>query len=304
MKQWKVVVVAFLTAATFWFFNSLNKNYTTSLNYPVEFIFNSDSLISVKRLPENIELDVSGGGWSLLRKTAVFSPSPLQIELQNPTTTQLLSWIELLPIVRDQIQDLVVNQILEDTLSVQIEPRLQKWVVPEIDSLHVDLEEDYRLVSSVSIVQDSILITGPKSFIDTLSATYVFRLEETEIDDDFDESVLVEFPFRNLIRSNPAEVRVLFEVDEFLRKEVRVPIEPMNFPEDSSSRIEQGSVMISYVVQRGLDEEYGPADFVVLADFDMMRQSDSMTLAMLTGFPQNALEVKIEPEIIKVLFDE
>ena len=68
-ENWKVVVLAVAGAATFWLFNALNKNYDTRLNYPVVFEFNRDSVVVVTPLAEEINIDVNGGGWNLIRNT-------------------------------------------------------------------------------------------------------------------------------------------------------------------------------------------------------------------------------------------
>ena len=301
MKQWKVVVVAFLTAATFWFFNSLNKNYTTSLNYPVEFNFDRDSLVTIKRLPASIELDVTGGGWSLLRKTALFSPEPLNVKLENPVGLATLNWIEMLPIIREQITDLNVNQILEDTLSLRIEPRLKKWVTPALDSSKISLENGYRITSGINLSEDSILVEGPKSFVDTLGTTFTFPITDENIDDDFSEVVEILTPDVHLITSLPNSIEVNFTVEEFLNRQLTVRIDPVNFPGDSTWIMNGSTVQIDYIVQESIDSRFDENDFIVIADFEMMRSSDSTVLPMLTGFPEEAMEISIQPEVIKVI---
>lgn len=299
MKQWKVVLVAFATAATFWFFNSLNKNYTTNLNYPVVYQYNQDSLVSVRKLPSSIELDVSGGGWSLLRRTAIFSPEPVTIDLTDILNQSSLSWIEMLPAVRDQITDLNVNQILEDTLSIQIEPLRSAWVRPLVDSASIKLEANYQRVSPINIGQDSVRLTGPKSFIDTIGTYFLVSIPDRDIDETYFESVRVSN--HELVTSNPPTVEVRFEVALFKKMQIDVPLEVSNLPADSSLRPEHKRVNVEFVIREDAQETYRVSDFTVVADWKMMRRADSTVLPILTLFPPQIINPVIRPEVVKVI---
>ena len=68
-ENWKVILLSIIGAATFWFFNALNKNYDARISYPLSFSFDRDSVIVVEPLAEEVKIDVTSGGWNLLRKT-------------------------------------------------------------------------------------------------------------------------------------------------------------------------------------------------------------------------------------------
>jgi len=58
--EWKVFFLSFLLALVFWVFSALNKVYTAHINYPVQFVYNHDSLMAVKDLPKEINATLSG----------------------------------------------------------------------------------------------------------------------------------------------------------------------------------------------------------------------------------------------------
>lgn len=292
--------MAFAVATTFWFFNSLNKDYSTSLSYPVKFIYNHDSLISVRDLPSSIDLDVSGGGWSLLRKEPLFNPEPLEVNLENPVGKNYLSWLEVLPSIREQMGEVSVNQVFQDTLRIQIEPILKKHVRVWVDSSKLKLAEDFRLVSAVSFPNDSIMLVGPKSYIDTIQSTFELQMLVSNIDENFENEVIVILPNPRLIRSEPASVETVFEVDRFDELKIEIPVEAINFPADTSSYLTNPKVTIYFTVQRALQQDYVTSDFGVSADFNMLRKSDSTVLAMILQYPEEATEIRVEPKQIRV----
>ncbi len=87
----KIVLLCVLAATTFWFFSALNKtDYTTRLDYPIVFSYPTDSTYLLSQLPENISVQVSGGGWHLLRKTLLVNTRPVQITLDEPTRVKAI----------------------------------------------------------------------------------------------------------------------------------------------------------------------------------------------------------------------
>lgn len=304
VQQWKVVIIAFAVATTFWFFNSLNKNYTTSLNYPVAFVYNKDSLISVRRLPSSIDLDVSGGGWNLLRKEPIFSPEALQIDLSNPVGLSHLSWSQVLPSIKSQIEELSINRVFQDTLRIQIEPLLTKKVKLWVDSTRLKMEPNFRIVSSVSIPNDSIVLTGPKSFIDSLGSTYELQIVEDRIDENFDENVAVIIPRPDLISVEPPSVNAIFSVDRFDKLQIEVPVDPINFPLDSSYQLAEEMVTILFTVRRSFEQDYSLSDFGVSADYNILRTSDSSVLVELLHFPEEIDEIEVRPKQLRVISNE
>ncbi len=300
LKQWKVVLIAFLAATTFWFFNSLNKEYRTSFDYPLRFNYDRDSLVSVRKLPEYISLDVTSGGWNLLRNTAIFSPSPIEVNLEQTKGSTVLSWTELLPSFREQVGDIVINQILQDTLNVQIEPIRENKVKLAVDSLALSLASDYRLVSPIKLENDSVLLRGPASFIDTLGGVYLLPVSESNIKNDFDRNVEVWVPLPGIMTSEPASVAVTFDVAKYEWVEISVPVEVIRDARSSVKNLEQESVSITFYARASQADEFQASDFAIIADLSSLRRSDTLVAPVLTAFPSEALEISFSPELIKL----
>lgn len=301
-NNWKVVSLSLIGATTFWFFNALNKNYDTNISYPVEFDFNRDSVVVMKSLPGTLDINVSSGGWNLLRKTFWFNVNPIHIQLDNPTEIAYYTGNALLPIVTEQLSDLKINSLLTDTVFIDIELKEHKKVKAVIDSMRIDLAEDHRLTSKIFISPDSILLTGPKSFIDTLDDFYVVRLPTKGINSDYDRKVEVALPNPKRIKSDPEKVEIKFSVDKFNRHSVQVPVDAQNFPSDSTFYLSRSTVQVFYTIAESDDEDFKPSDFAITADRMMMNRKDSTVIAILVLFPQNVLDVEVIPENIKVTY--
>ncbi len=297
----KVVILAVGVATTFWFFNALSKNYDKIINYPLLFEFERDSVVVVDPLPTQIKIDVSSGGWTLLRKTFWFNATPIKIELNNPTDIKYLTKSSLLPVISNQLKELKINYLLTDTLYINIEPLENKKVALLLDSTFIDLEANHRITSNITLTPDSVTIFGPRSIIQNVRSPYFLKIPEEDIDENFDEFVNVPLERKAIMRSVPARVNAKFDVKEFAFISYDVGIEPMNFPSDSSKYLESPQAKVSFWIEKSLEDNISFSDFNITADLSMLQKRDTTVPLMLMFFPEDALDIKIEPEFIKVL---
>jgi len=303
-SNWKVVLLSFLGATTFWFFSALGKQYNTGIKYPVEFVFDRDSLVAMQPLAEYVDLEVTGGGWDLFRQSFWFKSDPILVQPEDPASIRFLTRTSVLPIVRDHLSQFQINFLYTDTLHLDINRRISRRVNLSVDSLAISLDENYRIVSPIRLDPDTAIIYGPTSFIDTLKSAYSIPIESQEIDRDFDRFLTLGLLGAYNISSDPGTIQVTFEVERFDNLQLPLKLELLNFPEDSSAYPLLDDVNVNFVIQRSLKEDFFADDFKVILDYDMMNKSDSTAPAIMMIHPENAIEVEILPDTIKILYRE
>ncbi|XOV92798.1 MAG: CdaR family protein [Bacteroidota bacterium] len=302
IKNWKVVIISLIGATTFWFFNALNKNYDANINYPVEFVFSRDSNVIMQPLPSTIRINVSSGGWNLLRKTFWFNVPPLEIPLEQPSAVRFIDRTQLFPFVVNQMSELKVNHIVSDSLFLFIEPKDTKRVALNINQKEVPLRSDYRITSPIRFEPDSITLSGPSSFIDTLKAYYTLNLNMENIDDPVNQDIPVNLP-SGLIKSDPQQVRISFNVEEFIDEQITVPLELAGFPADSSKYPEISEVVISYKVASSKRRDFNPSEFIVLLDISTLDPRDSTVMPLLLFYPLEITDPVIETDEIHLIYE-
>lgn len=304
LGNWKVVLLSFLGATTFWFFSALGKNYNSRIQYPIEFIYDQDSLVAIKPLPEYVDIDVSGGGWDLFRESFWFGSDPIVIELDNPAAIRYLTRPTILPIISEQLSEFRINFLFTDTLYVDIDRKVSKRVTLKMDSMKISMDEDYRIISPILLSPDTAIIYGPSSFMDTLGSQYKIKLDAEDIDKSFDRFVKLGLPENWDIRSDPPTVNVKFEVDRFDQLELTAMVEMQNFPADSSVYITNPNVTVQFVVQQDLREDYYASDFKIVVDYNLINKADSTAPAIVVFHPESALEVEIIPDSLAITYEK
>ena len=285
-------------AATFWLFRALNKSHSALISYPIEFVFNIDSTVVMNPLPTTIKIDVSSGGWNLFRRTLIFSIDPIKVELDNPSEVNFLTQSFLSPIVEDQLKGLTINYIVTDTLFLSIERKITKRMILKVDSLSLPLEEDYQLMSNITIQPDHVVLIGPKSIINSFESDFYITLDENNIDEDFDGRVEVPIVFEDLIQSDPSEVNVSFEVDKFKNVKIGVPIILQNFPSNRVTTLLDSIVNVNYRVKESFKEEFSSEDFYVVLDYDFLK-TDSLGVPVLIKYPDTLRTVSMDPQKVR-----
>ena len=289
-------------AATFWLFRALNKSHSALISYPIEFVFNVDSTVVMNPLPTTIKIDVSSGGWNLFRRTLIFSIDPIQVELDNPSEVNFLTQSFLSPIVEDQLKGLTINYIVTDTLFLSIERKITKRMILKVDSLSLPLEEDYQLMSNITIQPDHVVLTGPKSIINSFESDFYITLDENNIDEDFNGRVEVPIVFEDLIQSDPSEVNVSFEVNKFKNVKIGVPIILQNFPSNRVTTLLDSIVNVTYRVKESFKEDFSSEDFYVVLDYDFLK-TDSLGVPVLIKYPDTLRTVSMDSQKVRFRYE-
>ena len=107
----KTVGICLLAAAAFWLLNALDQDYVTTISYPVRVVGEG----KVEGQMHSVQLNVTGYGWSLLRHRLQLQQPPLVYRVEGQPNGQVAGG-QLLPLAAEQIRDLQVNYIVDDSL--------------------------------------------------------------------------------------------------------------------------------------------------------------------------------------------
>jgi hypothetical protein len=110
--RWQTILFCMGCAIMFWLLNALNKVYTTDINYPVVFIVGESKVVFAKTPPPTICLEVTGGGWKLLRYLLRFNVQPIELPVAQVSKKGKIKSEYLLPIFSKKLKDLKVRRVL------------------------------------------------------------------------------------------------------------------------------------------------------------------------------------------------
>ncbi len=299
--EFPVVMLCFLAATTFWFLNALNKEYTTRLEYPIEFEYDKENLVSTTHLPSQITLNVTGYGWTLLRKSLGIDAKPVVYTIENPLKTNFLTSTLLLPSVTEQLKEAKINFVENDTIPVSFDQRAIKKVALQVDSTQLELRDNYLLTTPVRLSPDSISFEGPARLIKKLPDILVINVPGKEIDENYEDEVPINYTQDPLIHLNASTVGVSFGVEEFIPQKIAVPVEALRVSPTKTLKLPIRDAEIEYWVAPENINKVTAADFEVVADLAQWNKKDSSLALTLIKQSPLARNVSLRTSSVKLV---
>lgn len=293
-KSWKAIFLSMFAATIFWFFNALNKQYTTNIDFPLVFEFDEKYYVPVEPLPRSIPLNVSGLGWDLLRRSTGFNIPPLVIPLEHPADVRKIVGSSLPLLLSDQLQALQINYVVVDTLNIHFEQKISRWLTLSADSLVSSIDHEYGIVGEAEIVPDSILLEGPIKTISNLTEPFPFSLSMRNINRPMDQLVEVPLPNNGLVIKIPDHVRVRMNVERFVEVSDSVQLSLTNTPSAAHIRLARQEVLIRLRMRESLAKAFPWDSIHARADLKDLPRGKSSLQPELINLPEEVTLLSID----------
>lgn len=297
-KNWKAVVLCIFAATVFWFFNALNKNYSTNLNFPVTFDYDQDHYVPVKPLPASVRMNVTGSGWDLFRRSLGFKVPPLVVPLEKPSDVRKIVGTTLPATFAGQLERLKINFVITDTMRVHLEEKMGKKILIRLDSAQQFIDPAYGLLTEPKITPDTIWVEGPKQRIASLPLRVELKLPQGNLRKDFNEEVELNFENRDLINAQPRSVNVSLDIEKFEEANKRIALNIVNVP----GRLKQGTVLkeISCVFRlpASLIQTFTDDSLRAVIDLKNMPRGEHKLVPQIFGLPAVARIVRTDTVVV------
>jgi hypothetical protein len=298
-KNWKAVVLCIFTATVFWFFNALNKEYTTTISFPLEFDYNRDRYIPVKPLPQDVRINVTGIGWNLFRRSARVKVPPLVIPLERPADVRKIVGSTLPVFFANQLSDFQINFVITDTLTLAIEPKATRKVGLTLDDPTSLFQNGHTLISPILIIPDSIIVEGPERLILGMEDPVSLKIPQQNIEGNFTETIPIEIPGGALIRRAPSAVEVSFQVDQLVEVTDSVMLELVNLPDKASPYLQNKKMPIVIAVPQSMLNFYDADSLKAVVDLSDFTRGNKKVLPDVKGLPPFTQIIRLDSVFIK-----
>ena len=301
-----MVVLCVAAATTFWVLNALNKdNYSTIVDYPVQWEYDQKNFIPVKSLPNSIQIEISGNGWDLLRKYFKIGGTPYLIQLNSPAEKKYLLTADLKRSLGEFITPTQLQNVIGDTIHYQIDRIVTKTLRPVLDTLGYSLDKNIALEGKVNFIPDQLEITGPSSVLEAFDGKYPVALNATKINSDYSGkvSLTVDESLAKLVQLKQKEIQVSFSVLTYLEGNKRLKIRKVNFPTTVSLPNEDLVPVLSYLIEEANLPQLKDLKFEAILDYRKRNRADSTLQLEVSPNPNFLKEVRISPPQIKLKYE-
>lgn len=199
---YRAVTACLLAAGVFWQMNALNKTYTTKLNYPLAWHYDSVRYVPLRELPATLPVTVTGQGWRLLRANLGWGTRPADLRPVPLPGTRYLpagAWRRGL---QTALEGLQVTEWAGDTLRLTFDRYLIRRITL---GLPRDSARRYRATFEPAAVS----FRGPASIVSALPSPYPVALPPTLAPNE-PEAAEVPVPVPDRVRASAATVRLQY----------------------------------------------------------------------------------------------
>ena len=172
---YRAITACLLAAGLFWQMNALNKTYTTRLDFPLAWHYDSARYVPLRPLPARVGVTVTGQGWRLLRANMGWGTHPADLRpVPYPGTRYLPdeSWRRGL---QNALEGVQVNEWSGDTLRLTFDRYVSRRLPL---ALPADSARRYRATFTPAVVT----FHGPSSLVQALPNPYRVRLLRDDAD--------------------------------------------------------------------------------------------------------------------------
>lgn len=233
-------IVAFAIALGLWLLVNLGREYTLTVQIPLNIASLDEEYALVEELPEYVEATILAEGWKLLN---VYNNPPAVPVNPSP---EPLNVYELVQEQMNIYPEVNIQQVEPSTLNLNIEERVSRRL-PVKPNIEVNFRRQYNFKSEPVVNPDSVTVSGARSLVDGLSGVNTKSYEFNELDSDIEAELELESP-SGLIQMGRRTVDFIAEVAEFTEAEVRLLIRVRGIPENEEVRFSPSVITVRYDV--------------------------------------------------------
>ncbi len=248
-----------------WLLSALSENYKTEVKVDIQFTNFPENQILVKAPDSTLYLFVDATGSDIMRSLG-FNRPKISLDYQKHLNTNSLSTASFINQFQEQLSGLTIVDIKPDSIHLDLEQKSEK-IVPILLIENIETAKRFEVTGQVTIEPDSVLISGPKSIVDTIRYIPTEKLELVGISQSDNGEIGLQNHFPNTVQIEYQSVGYIFNVEEFTEKRINVPVTIENLQAKKSVVLYPRNVEVLCLVPTSEYNEIDKTYFVVVANF-------------------------------------
>ena len=301
------ILFSFLSVI-FWFMTKLSKEYDSSIKYPVSYINLPSNKLLKEKPSEYIDVRIKATGFKLI--SSKVSPRKLTIDASNIYGKSLTNYYLLLSQQKLSVQKQLntgvkVAYFIKDSVHFKLGVLNQKKVIVKLIS-DLLFAEGFELNNSISIQPDSILLTGPKLTLDTISFVSTCLLQKKELNVSINEFLdIKEFNPDSNVSAEKDKVLITASVERFTEGSVEVPIKVINIPDGKQINTFPKFVKVTYRIALSNFNKIDSSTFLIECDYGISENNNlPYLIPKLIGSSSMIKNARISPQKIDFLINK
>jgi len=298
------ITMCVIASLVFWAAIKLSKDYDTIETIGISYEL-PRGVAFAQTPPNSLEARVRATGWELVNQSLSTRERMIAIdslELRDNTDGIISIRSEVAKAFEDE--GLEVNPITNERIVIQMEKVASKKVPVKLEA-QIKYARGFQSSRPPRVEPDSLVISGPKSIIDSISFWRSDSLVVSNVEDTLRISTLVKEAQLPSVNVEPQAVSVFIESQQFTEKSIYVPIRVRGVSVSDSVSIFPKQVLVKVAVGLHDYETINAADFTAVVSIGEAKSLNSATLpVLLERRPDLVRQVIVQPRTVEVFFYE
>lgn len=302
----KILTFSFfvIIAAILWFMQIYNQYFETSISIPIKYVSVPDSIIFQDSLPSQVSLRIKDNGFNMF-KYYFKTRDTLRLDVSaiiNSSSSKVLQGNTFDMYIRKALPS--STQILNyDPLRISFNYSiLEHKKIPVIFDGQLNLSPGYFLNSDIKILPDSVMAYAAKPDLDKLMFAYTVSDTVSGLNSD----ITISYKLVSIkgIRYVPDIVDIDVPVEAYTQKNVEIPVECINLPDNLNIKFFPSKVKLSFFVGVSEVDSIKLKDFSVAIDYDGIKDSKQASVPVrITSSPSYVRNLTISPPNVEFIFE-
>ena len=299
--------VFLLISVFIWFLNAPSKNYTSVIEYPLEYTDFPEDRVIVGEPQEYLKLRINAHGYAILRYKTLRKPDPISFKvsgftLNRPGQDSSRAYIlirYLKDVVASQLPpDIQLLEIKPDTLHFQFANKVSRMVKIK-SNFSYEVDKQFTVKDRIVIEPDSVEVTGPDLILDTLTYVYTVKSNLGLLSKNFSDKVKLR-RFSDLEYSR-SKVNCSIELERFTEVQLSVPIEVLNIPDSISLQTFPSRVKLTCNVGLSKYDRVDGSSIRAVVDYEDILEDTEILDIDLQNLPVYLLSYEYYPKSVEFL---
>ena len=294
----------FLFVTTFiWFISKFSREYTSNLEAEIHYINAPHGVIVSEKNYDLVTFDFTTSGFDFLyyKINKPIVTIDLQKYIKEGASSFIISTSEFKKIITSQLKnDIIVNYVSIEKMEILLDKLKTKKVKVSL-SENIQFKNGFKSIGEYEISPDSIAISGPTQYLDTLTEIKTELLELTNVNENIATLVNLNISNDTSISYSQERVKLVISVKEFTQKSLLVPVVVNNLPPDLSIKLVPENVTIRFDVSMEDYNKITANDFMVMWDFDKTNDQEDFMIPHLMKQPASIINLEIQENKINYL---
>lgn len=299
--------VFLLISVFIWLLNALSKNYTSEIEYPLEYTDFPEDRVFVGELPDHLDLTINAHGYALLRYKMFKKPVPISFNvsafnLNRPGLDSSRAYIltkYIKPQVTSQLpSELQLLEIKPDTLQFRLARKVSKMVEIRPD-VEFELERQFTTKDGIILEPDSVEVSGPDIILDTLDYITTVATNLGLLDRDYSDKMRLKR--LDDLQYSRSRVNCSIALEKFTEVQLTVPVEVLNLPDSLSVQTFPSRIKLTCKVGLSKFDRMDRNQFRAVVDYSAMEDNGRELDVTVQNIPVYLLSYDYYPRSVEYL---